>query len=127
MVRYDETKWTGEICEQLRKLGDEVFAAVASSFQQPGWPDRHVVSVHGIWWLEFKGVKTKVTAAQRVRIKAVNRRRPGTACVVRKGEYGMHAVETEDGELIANWYEVAELRYVLVRWTAAQQCKSTTN
>ena len=87
----NESDWTRIVCNTARS--GEVFAAVggvvstpqahvqAISMQQSGWPDRHIIHRHWIGWLEFKS-RRKLRLNQKLIIKDINSRRPGTAYVV---------------------------------------------
>lgn len=83
MKKKKECAWTRSICQKLEAHGCKVRSIVASRMQQPGWPDRWVT--HRLWHghLEFKGEDTVLTALQRIVIRDINLRQPGTAFVVR--------------------------------------------
>lgn len=92
-----ESKWTRKICCEMEECNAIVTAMVASMMQQPGIPDRHVCHAHWGGWLEFKGERTRLTDVQKIFVREQNRRRPGTAFVVRAPD----RIEDHEGVLVS--------------------------
>lgn len=77
-----EAKWTASMRDELEQCGAVVVPYVASAHAS-GWPDRIVWHPKWRGWIEFKGEKTQVAKRQKANIATLNRRRPGTAVIVR--------------------------------------------
>ena len=94
-----ESKWTKGVCGEMTKCNALVFACVGGVMQTAGWPDRYVA--HKLWtgWLEFKGEKTRLTIKQHHIIYTLNKKRPGTAYVIR----WPNRIEDCNGDLLANF------------------------
>lgn len=92
----NETQWTKTITDDMKKCNAMVFAIVGSLMQEPGWPDRFIS--HSVWQghLEFKGVKTKLEAKQAFIVRELNRRKEGTAYVIRQPD----RIEDHRGSLV---------------------------
>lgn len=62
---------------------------------------------HPAWhgWLEFKGARTALTAKQRIVLRRLNERVPGSAYVVRYPD----RIENERGDLLATFDEPGQL------------------
>lgn len=78
-----ESKWTAKVVKEAREIGTLVFAIVGSEMQEPGWPDRHFTHRRWSGFLEFKGKVTRVKPKQAIIIRELNRRKPGSAYIVR--------------------------------------------
>lgn len=98
-----ECAWTRRTCEALTRLGCKVRAIVATRRQQPGWPDRWLCHERWHGHLEFKGVETKLTTLQRIVIREINLRQPGTAFVVRRAGPDADAGYIEDHDENELW------------------------
>ena len=102
-----ECQWTRKICKEMEKAGALCFAIVGGKMQASGWPDRLVVTKHGVVLIEFKGVKTAVTRLQ----LAVHRE------ILRRGPYVYVAREpgvlTLNGEIVGEFRTGAELLQIL--------------
>lgn len=64
-IKNGEGELTARICKELRECGAEVYPLIAGRETPDGWPDRLVV--HKAFWglLEFKGINTPISDAQR--------------------------------------------------------------
>lgn len=78
-----ESTTTVKMCRALELCGAQTFAVVGGTRQRSGWPDRYLH--HRLWhgWLEAKGPSTGTAAIQRHTLSELNRRRPGSAYLVR--------------------------------------------
>ena len=80
-----ELKWTAKIVREMRDAGAMVYALSAkNSAHRNGWPDRLVVDKRWSGLLEFKGVNTLVSPIQEIKLRALSKRWPGHAFVVRR-------------------------------------------
>ena len=93
-----ETKWTRDICQEIKGLNGLVFAIVASERQEPGWPDRFICHRRWNGHIEFKGRKTPIGGKQKLILRRL-RERGANACITRYPD----RIETPDGELIARF------------------------
>jgi hypothetical protein len=98
-----ECEKTREFCLRLESVGAYIFPIVAHKRQQPGWPDRYISHVLWHGFVEFKDWKTPVQLNQRLRLREMNRRQPGSAWVARFSEVG-YGIDLEDpnGVVIAS-------------------------
>lgn len=109
-----ETEWTRDLCKRLRAI---VVPYVASHRQPAGFPDRIVWSPRWQGWLEMKGPRTRLALNQKLKIRALNAVKPGSAWVVRSRAYdGVVHIETSEGEIVATVAE-HDLLETLVRLT----------
>lgn len=78
-----EMDFTRKVCESLVKCNCKVIALTGSLRQEPGLPDRIVW--HRFWrgFIEFKGMRTKLTKRQIAVMSELNARRTGSAFVLR--------------------------------------------
>jgi len=104
-----ETQITAGLVKALEGVGAVVVPYTASKRQPAGYPDRIVW--HGIWagWLELKGHQTAVQLNQRIRMEALNARRPGSAWVLRFSACSTPGrwwsmIETPRGKSVSNGY-----------------------
>lgn len=105
-----ECKKTGQLGKALTSLGAVVVPYCATRRQPSGYPDRLVWHTKWSGWLEFKDIKTRLTPLQKHRITELNKRKPGSAYVVRFGSsWSEGQVETVDGEVLSEWYSAEEL------------------
>ena len=120
-----ETKWTKEICRGLEKMNCLVKVNIGGAVRdktgrvtvacEPGWPDRYVHHTLFAVWLEFKDTKGKLSPMQKYKIDQMNRRRPGSAFVVRRMFDDGGVIEQSDGHELASFSDARELFNMLVR------------
>lgn len=94
-----ESEWTRDICAGIRLCNGIVQAIVGSKMQDPGWPDRFICHRYWRGHIEFKGAKTRLTDKQRIIIRGLRERQPGSAYVVRYPD----RIEDHEGELLATF------------------------
>jgi len=84
-VALRECELTRWLCDELRACGAIVIVQQAGVFSQ-GWPDRLLVTIGWMGFLEMKGVDGKLTGRQARNLREIHKRQPGHARVVRFGE-----------------------------------------
>lgn len=107
-----ESKWTADLRHDLELAGAVVLPYVASAHAS-GWPDR--IIWHPLWrgFAEFKGAKTPVAPRQKMNMSSLDRRRPGTAVVLRYPG----VCESPTGEVL---FEFAQARELLEKLAARE-------
>lgn len=77
-----EREWTANLRKELELAGAIIVPIIAGPMSS-GWPDR--IIWHKLWrgFAEIKGAQTRVTPQQRRNLQSLDRRRPGTAVVLR--------------------------------------------
>lgn len=100
-----ESEWTRKICKELEQHNALVFAIVGGPMQTVALPDRYVHHAYWCGWLEFKGAQTRLTPLQKKRIDELNRRRGGSAFVVRYP--GL--IESTDGIQLGVFHNTTQL------------------
>lgn len=93
-----ESESTRAFCEELKRMNAVVFAIVGHKMQEAGWPDRYIHHRRWRGFVEFKK-GTEVSAKQRVVIKRLNERHPGSALIVRWPGF----IEDVDGNVLAEF------------------------
>ena len=111
-MRKLESLFTARVTREMRMCNAMVYPIIACEQTPAGYPDR--VVWHSYWqgWIEFKAQTTKLEPHQVKVIRELNKRRPGSAVVVREWEGGMIRIENEDGRLLGEVNDGKEL----VRW-----------
>lgn len=71
----NESEWTRRVCDALTNAGAICIAHVMTKMSSH-IPDRSIVSVHGNFWVEFKGAHTKLRPGQEILINRINSRYP---------------------------------------------------
>lgn len=94
-----ESEFKRRVLDGVTRCNGMVFHIVASMMQEPGWPDEYIQHRYWRGFLEFKGKNTRLSAKQKIIIRELNERCPGSAYVVRYPD----RIENEKGELIVNF------------------------
>lgn len=116
-----ETTETRKLCRELEQLNCYVIAVVGGKMQQPGLPDRIIVHSSGVYFLEFKLAKGKVSPIQAAVIKAINER-GWRAFVIRFGN--PNRLEDYGGGLIWEFTTAKELLNALRNQHGLQRATS---
>lgn len=104
-----EKEFTARLTRGLRDCNAVVCVIHQTRYSTPGTPDRYVVHRRWHGMLEFKDDDTKLRPDQRVVIREMNRRRPGSALVVR----APGVVEDEAGGRLGTFTTALELLAIL--------------
>lgn len=96
----NESLFTKQVCDELKRVNATVFNFVAGSpGQTPGIPDRYVSHMLFQGFLEFKGTKTSVSQVQTIMHRELNRHKRGQCLLVR-------LLDQANRELVIDIYEL---------------------
>ena len=98
----DFRKW---LVPGLEAVNADVTRNVASVVSRPGLPDLTIVHKWWIGFIEVKGEKTALRKAQQLVMRGMNKRRPGSAYIIR----APGIIESEEGKILGHFTSCREL------------------
>lgn len=119
-MRKPETIFTARVTKEMRACNALVYPIIACEQTPPGYPDRVVWHTYWQGWLEFKAEHTCLGIHQAHVIRELNRRKAGSAYVVREAG-GAIRIEDEQGAVLG---EVGNGRELLL-WLGKHRCPQT--
>ena len=104
MSKNAESLFKDKICSHLKVFGVVTKYVPMQGYSTQGTPDIHFHGRLFCGWLEFKGVKTRITSLQKSIIHRFNLILPASAFVIRDGGEGsLHLIQNENGKTLATF------------------------